>query len=313
MTENQEPIILKLTKRFWIVNVGGMFGFLILMVVLGYSYQTQRFLYISLLGGLFWLSIIYRFVKKSKKFHLIFSADKIIGEIDKQAINIHWVDIKAVKLHNSGSRKYFSLSTELEDFFIPTLYFDEDLLQANLSRLAPKEAWNEDAYHKTKNYQHRKTGKEFSQLTQKLKVSGNSAERWIGVVFLVLGFIIGIISFDGSSISDLIWIAAIFVLPSTILILFSLKWVEATNHEITIRALVREVTLDWSSIRNVYKERSSGVFALVSDSGRIIIRPNRWSGKDTDQLLNLFNYKLETMGLEPTEKYRILFWWSKYT
>ena len=312
MTENSMKII-KTSKKYWLSDVIALLVFLVILSIIGLALRIEVYFEISIVAIVIGIPTIFMMLKRALSNQVIFYKNRIEGKIDRGNFNICWGDIGAVQIHDQETRKFIILHTNETAVYIPYRYFDENEVLEELKRYVPLEKFEKGSLQNLPKYRDWQisSSKEFSGLTENLKVTQSGFEKWLGFASLAFGIFMAVISYNNSDPMGMICSGTLFGGCGIVLIFLTLGSIEANNQEISLKLPYRHVSMYWEEIREIYTNTNQGVVALVSENGRLMVKPSGWSGKDKDQLYRLLQFKIEKSGVVPKESQKILFWMSK--
>jgi len=303
--------IIKPSIRHWIVGVGAWGVFIFVAPIVGIYIWEERFYWIAVLCFLFGIYRIIVGVKKGVNNQIIFQATGIECSFGKEDLSIRWEDIEAIQVIDQSYEKLIMIYTDQEEIGITHPFFNKKEVLQQLNQYVSPDKFSPQALQPLLQEYYKALNREFANLPQPLKVSHLGFEKFFGIVALLGGVGCAALFYFWNNLDTALFFGPLFGGLGLILIIISLGSIEATNQEIKYRSPIRQISMRWEDIRQIYINSDNGLLALVSDEGRLVLKPGSWTGKNKEQILRLLVYKLEILGIEPKESIKISFWYSK--
>ena len=312
--ENINTTRIGLKTKYWLYEVYGPAVLLIILLTIGFLKLGDGLYGLFVFGFIVSFLILFSGIRKGKNTYLIFDTSGLQFRENQRSFSFNWDEIKAVRASDNTANKFIHIYTDEQTAYIPYRFFDHELVLTSLRKILPEGAFNQEAYQKTAQYieWQKANWSEFSILEQRLKVYCNRYERWLGIVGVGFGTAYSAYLYSAGEYIGALIIGIIIVGSGLFLLLSSLVWIEATDQEIAVQVLFRQKSMLWEDIQEIYVNSRQGITILKSQEEKLILpKSTGWAGKDREQLIRLFNYKIEATGIEPKENQKAHWFFGK--
>lgn len=308
-----DATIITTSRKLWVMNIGSL-SLIILLVILPLTLSDLTCGLISIGFLIILLPSLFRMIKFARSCRLIFTDSELIYQSVAGDTRIDYAMVKAIRSSTTNGQKMLILNTEDDEFRIPCMTMDLDLIKAQLKSHFSEEVLHPLAYQKTNDFITWKE-KTYQAVAAKgllrVKFGGfNKKAAWVSTVLGLSLFLFSIISdhrLTGAGYAGLLFLG-----PGIFLFIFCIGVIEADRERISVKKLLHTSSFSWDDLEKHYMSYNNGAMALIGRNHRLIIPAiSSWSGPDEADLLDLIRVELEIRNIETIMSMKPELWWSK--